>query len=390
MLTKRRWPPLYLPPLGAKKRVCNARGEDQTPPTGDFLNRSEEDMGNTPIYDVALWETHETENDCTLVIRTDNGRIFYCEISPKQFHQSPLAKKQYFKCLNLLRSGEEVDENDEDFYLEDACDWLSKPFKPVVERLSPGTLQKNSAGLPTLAQYLLPPYFVCSLSATDEELQACHLPAREHGWGSPLLMVSDDFLDDLDSWTRSFHIGEVGICYDQPQDVLIKPPRRVVVPDGNGGHVECFFKRFALSFGPEHARTELRTLKRLTLAHIPPPPQAFICRLYGVVCDGNGLAGMLFSWIENKGVLSKARAEQSAIELRRHWAAQIGGTVQMLHDRNIIWGDVKAENVLIDMDDNAWVIDFGGSYTLGWVDKEIAGTVEGDLQGLSKIMSILA
>ncbi|EJP61465.1 protein kinase subdomain-containing protein [Beauveria bassiana ARSEF 2860] len=170
----------------------------------------------------------------------------------------------------------------------------------------------------------------------------------------------------------------------------IRPPRRVVVPDGNGGHVECFFKRFALSFGPEHARTELRTLKRLALAHIPPPPQAFICRLYGVVRDGNGLAGMLFSWIENKGVLSKARAEQSAIELRRHWAAQIRGTVQLLHDQNIIWGDVKAENVLIDMDDNAWVIDFGGSYTLGWVDKEIAGTVEGDLQGLSKIMSMLA
>ncbi|KAK3185290.1 hypothetical protein K4F52_005990 [Lecanicillium sp. MT-2017a] len=347
-------------------------------------------MGDIPIYDVAMWVTHETENDCTLIIRTDNGRIFYCEISPKHFHQSPLAEKQYFKCLNLLRSGEEVDENDEYFYLEDACDWLSKPFKPVIEHLAPGTLQKNSAGLPTLAQYLFPPYFVCSLSATDEELQACHLPSREHGWCSPLLMVSNDFLRDLDSWTRSFYLGEVGICYDRPQDVLIKSPRRVVVPDGNGGYVECFFKRFEPSFGREHARTELCTLKQLALGNIPPPPQAFICRLYGVVRDGNGLAGMLFYWIENKGVLSEARAEQSAIELRRCWAAQIRGTVQMLHDRNIVWGDVKAENVLIDMDDNAWVIDFGGSYTLGWVDKEIAGTVEGDLQGLSKIMSILA
>ncbi|TKW55962.1 hypothetical protein CTA1_5149 [Colletotrichum tanaceti] len=31
----------------------------------------------------------------------------------------------------------------------------------------------------------------------------------------------------------------------------------------------------------------------------------------------------------------------------------------------IIWGDVKAENVLIDSDDNAWIIDFRGNYTYG-------------------------
>ncbi|KHO10651.1 TPR repeat-containing protein [Metarhizium robertsii ARSEF 23] len=128
-------------------------------------------------------------------------------------------------------------------------------------------------------------------------------------------------------------------------------------------------------------------LPRLTYL---PPPQAFICRLHGVVRDGNGLAGMLFTWINNKGVLSKARANQSSVELRRRWATQISDTVHILHDRNIIWGDAKAENILIDMDDNAWIIDFGGSYTLGWVDAEKAGTVEGDLQGLSKILSIIS
>ncbi|KAJ3495597.1 hypothetical protein NLG97_g3278 [Lecanicillium saksenae] len=249
-------------------------------------------MGNTPIYDVALWQTHETENDCSLVIRTNNGRVFYCEISLEQFHQSPLAQKQYFKCLNPLRSGEEVDQDDDDFYLEDASDWLSNPFKPVVERLAPRTLEKNSAGLPTLAQYLFAPHFVCSLSATDKELQACHLPSKEPRWGSPLLRVSNDFLDDLNSWTRFFRPGDVGICHDQPQDALIKPPSRLVVSDGNGGHAECFFKPFGLSLGPRHARMEPDTLKRLALAHIPPPPQAFICRLYGVVRDGNELSCM--------------------------------------------------------------------------------------------------
>ena len=45
--------------------------------------------------------------------------------------------------------------------------------------------------------------------------------------------------------------------------------------------------------------------------------------------------------------------------------AQIKGTLETLHHRNIIWGDAKAENILVDLDDNAWIIDFGGSYTPG-------------------------
>lgn len=62
----------------------------------------------------------------------------------------------------------------------------------------------------------------------------------------------------------------------------------------------------------------------------------------------------------------------------------------MLHYQSIIWGDAKADNILIDTQDNAWIIDFGGSYTLGWVDAEKAGTIEGDMQGLAKIMDIIS
>lgn len=35
---------------------------------------------------------------------------------------------------------------------------------------------------------------------------------------------------------------------------------------------------------------------------------------------------------------------------------------------------------------DAWVIDFGGGFTQGWVQRENAGTVEGDSQGLAKIV----
>jgi len=60
--------------------------------------------------------------------------------------------------------------------------------------------------------------------------------------------------------------------------------------------------------------------------------------------------------------------------------------VKELHRVGAVWGDAKTDNILIDKDSNAWVIDFEGGYTEGWVDEDRAGTKEGDLQGLGKIL----
>lgn len=51
---------------------------------------------------------------------------------------------------------------------------------------------------------------------------------------------------------------------------------------------------------------------------------------------------------------------------RKAWATQIRRTVDWLHDKGIIWGDGKADNVLIHPDpDEPWLIDFGGGTTRG-------------------------
>lgn len=341
-------------------------------------------MKNGPHHDIAVWQVHETEDDCELVIRTNNGIAFYCQILPSNFDHSPLITEQYFKCLNLLRSGEE---EIEDFYEEDAYDWLSKAFEPLIVQVASERPDQTS-GLPTLSQYISPLYFVCGLSATNEELQPYIRNTRDHGWRSPNIHVDKDFLADLDGWTQSYLPSEVRICYDRPEHVLIRPPTRVTVGD-EGSQVVCFFKRFNTSFGNNHAKAELIKLKRITLANIPSPPDALVCRLYGVVREGNALAGMLLTWIDKKGVLGRARAEEASIQLSKRWADQVGRSLQALHQQGIIWGDAKAENVLIDKDDNAWIIDFGGSYTPGWVDEDKAGTMEGDFQGLSKIIDML-
>lgn len=44
-----------------------------------------------------------------------------------------------------------------------------------------------------------------------------------------------------------------------------------------------------------------------------------------------------------------------------------------------MWGDGKPYKVIIRKEtDNAWVIDFGGSYVEGLVDGELMETLEGD------------
>ena len=63
-------------------------------------------MDDMSEFDDALWETRVVESDFNLVIRTDNVRTFYCEISPSQFLRSPLVKKVmvpcFYKCFNIL------------------------------------------------------------------------------------------------------------------------------------------------------------------------------------------------------------------------------------------------------------------------------------------------
>lgn len=56
----------------------------------------------------------------------------------------------------------------------------------------------------------------------------------------------------------------------------------------------------------------------------------------------------------------------------------------------MIWGDGKPDNVLINSKtDDSWLIDFGGSFTEGWVDVELKETLAGDEQALGKITHAL-
>lgn len=55
------------------------------------------------------------------------------------------------------------------------------------------------------------------------------------------------------------------------------------------------------------------------------------------------------------------------------------------HAVDIVWGDVNPGNIVIDPELNVWVVDFGGGFIDGFVDKNLARTKEGDLDGIKGI-----
>jgi Protein kinase domain len=135
---------------------------------------------------------------------------------------------------------------------------------------------------------------------------------------------------------------------------------------------------------------ELQCLLQISM--VDPYPSIRVPKVCGLVGSREQILGFLISYISPHPEAARMDLfdmDTVSIERREKWANQIIQTVEQIHEIGVIWGDAKAANILIDVDDNAWLVDFGGSWTAGWVDSELAGTIPGDLQGLRKILEYL-
>lgn len=81
--------------------------------------------------------------------------------------------------------------------------------------------------------------------------------------------------------------------------------------------------------------------------------------------------------------------ELPTLERRQKWISQIEHTIKQLHEHDVIWGDVKPENVIIDTDDNARLIDFGGGGTMPWKNYLVGDTKEADLDAVQLLVEYL-
>lgn len=173
----------------------------------------------------------------------------------------------------------------------------------------------------------------------------------------------------------SFEPSEVKICASSPEQALSRTPREVVTKTGG----PYFFKRGLV----QH---ELETYAKIEQANLQGSRISSLC---GIVRESSGtILGLLLRHVGPESrTLRRALKQETSSYLRNQWIEQLTMTLKELHAAGIVWGDAKAENVLIDGDNNAWIIDFGGGFTAGWVDEELANTVKGDQQGLSRIVT---
>ena len=136
---------------------------------------------------------------------------------------------------------------------------------------------------------------------------------------------------------------------------------------------------------------EYDCLQQITIsenaASIPAP------KLRGLVVDDEGVViGILEDFIENQGRLSDVVRNDAGVseERRARWVKQIRRAVALLHEIDVTWGDGKAENVLVgSRSDDCFLVDFGGSYTDGWVDRTLMETRAGDNQAVKQIAKFL-
>ena len=113
-----------------------------------------------------------------------------------------------------------------------------------------------------------------------------------------------------------------------------------------------------------------------------------IIHLVDLMLNGDAkMKGMIVDWMENARLLSDL-PYISAHE-REKWTRQIKDSIEYIHQKGLVLGDAKAGNVLIDMDGNATLIDFGIGYIQDWIDMTHHDIVYDDFQGLERVISFM-
>ncbi|RSM19919.1 hypothetical protein CDV31_001279 [Fusarium ambrosium] len=139
---------------------------------------------------------------------------------------------------------------------------------------------------------------------------------------------------------------------------------------------------------------ELVAMQKIWNACSGPGVSIRVPHLQGYVtfADSRDIIGLLRDWVQPSSYGSTLRDMDIAAvpkELKKKWSDQIRETVDKLHQLGVIWGDGKASNVVVDQENNIWLIDFAGGWTKGWVDEELADSMDGDNQAVRNITRFL-
>lgn len=334
-------------------------------------------MQSQPLYTLGpLWSSELNKDSQLNIFVSDKN--FQIELKASNFETSPTLLAEYLRHLRRVER-DYLPEWDEEFEdpLEELADWALECFKPIFQNISPLRTDRNY----TLHECLIPEVLHYSLCADETKL----LPVFLDGVGSERLMGA--LLPESQELNYSsfptYRPDEIQVPVPYGSNALPAVPRKVYIK----GQQLAFFK--SINAGDVNSTfRELRAYTRIKSLSQP----INTCELYGIVQipSSGRIVGLLLSYIEsdNRTLLCTGKDPKYA-SMRQKWMDQITHSVEELHAHGVVWGDAKPDNVLIDVQDAAYLIDFGGGYTRGWVDKELVNSTEGDLQGLRRISEFL-
>ncbi len=316
-----------------------------------------------------------------------------------------------FLAKNLVASSDLLTSHNDSLYILRNCEDEKKeaeihrlvdPFKTLMAQLAAGYPHPGDS----LFYYLYPPRIVIEAHADNnseiQQISKGETPRQ-------LICPPGQYLDSEDSWISMKHLtsDDIQLVQKPGWHSSLQEPYTVIVDS-----TVCYFK------------SEMKQMERSKPWVYTQIEDAFrdkklradmrICRLHSVVIDEDSktlqhykevseeqlsqwgedkmlkptlpyrMVAILLTFIKNQGTLfMMARKSQDPDQLVS-WAKELEGLVNELHGADLVWGDAKPENVLVDLENKLWLIDFDGSYTADWVDAENKESQKGDLQGVAR------
>jgi len=332
-----------------------------------------EDAGeNDKLDEISIEETFiGTGDDCEITLTYNSTRFIILLKRPSSVEEDTIEGK-------LLRELDDAaamsDEMIYDRYLENIHDIVVSECKMTMHKLAP--VRHSNLCVQTLEDRLYPKTFVLQLITiggkleilehySSDSLKYPHSPIEL----DPVLVLSTD--------TPMVPAAAIRI---------VKNLHFQKVVEVEWAYDTYAFKT-AFSGGEAELRREIRILQVLEteLGHRYPR----VPRLRGFVVSHGKIVGFLEELIPGCCMLGQMDILSVPRDHRVRWAFKIEETLQALHRIGLSWGDAKADNVLIDREGEPWVVDFGGSFTEGWVKSDAKETRDGDLQGLQGIVEFL-
>lgn len=333
-----------------------------------------------------------TTNDFATLTLTTNAILVEIRLNRADIRGTAL-ETQYEQHIQSFTTNDEVIGHDEDIpddadQFDDFCDWLIEPCAALIRGFAPAQIHNGRIGV-TLQELVFPGSLHClqlvPALPEGDRLVARHVEADSTLRNTTSLPTEPLAELSLPPSIRRIHATDVFVnpdpsgVYDHTCDI----PRRVyAVVAGKEEGEEKFFKGIKTRDDFEREVLTLNRMMEMGLVGRVNVPE-----LVGIVVSDDGVSaiGILLGWMPFGLRTLWDDGLRWMENMHTKWERQLREIVGELHAVGVLWGDVNPGNIVVDFDLNVWVVDFGGGLIEGFVDRGLAGTKEGDLDGIERV-----